>query len=107
MIDLPARPTEGGLLLDLRVSPGAGKTAVAGIETDAAGVARLKLRVAAPPVDGAANTAVTAFLAKALGLSKRDCVLTHGRKSRSKTVKISGDAADLKGRVQALAGERP
>ncbi len=107
MTPTPARPTEGGLLLDLRVSPGAGRTAVAGVETDAAGVARLKLRVAAPPVDGAANAAVTVFLAKALGLSKRACVLTRGAKSRSKTVRISGDAADLAARVQALAGERP
>ncbi len=101
----PAEATADGVLLRLRVQPGASKTAVAGIETDAAGVVRLKLRVQAPPVDGAANAAVTAFLAKRLGRPKRDVALTQGQKSRSKTVRIAGPADAILERLAALIGE--
>lgn len=100
----PARATSDGILLDLRVSPGAGRTAVAGVESDAMGVLRLRLRVAAPPVDGAANAAVLAFLAKAFGRPKRACALTQGHKNRSKTVKIDGAPADLLATAAALTG---
>lgn len=101
----PARVAAEGLLLDLRVAPGASRTAVAGVETDAAGVARLKLRIAAPPVDGAANEAVIAFLAKAFKRPKRDLDLTKGQTSRSKTVLIRGAADALMARLDALLGD--
>lgn len=99
------RKTADGLTLNLRVQPGAARTAPAGVEVDGAGAPRLKLRIAAPPVDGKANQAVIAFLSKALGAPKRDCALTRGHKSRSKTIAINGAPDELLARVEALWGE--
>lgn len=101
----PARAGADGVLLNLRVVPGAARTEAAGVEVDAAGVARLKLRIAAPPADGAANKAAIAFLAKALGAPRRHCVLTRGRKGRSKTVTIEGAPQALLARIEELWGE--
>jgi uncharacterized protein (TIGR00251 family) len=50
----------------------------------------LKARLAAPPVDGAANEALIALLAGRLGLPKRNVMIVHGSTSRQKTVEIVG-----------------
>lgn len=103
--EAPVRAVADGIALDLRVAPGAARTKIAGVETDGAGVPRLKLRISAPPVDGAANAAALAFLAKAFKRPKRACALTHGDKNRSKTVFIEGDADELLARLRELLGE--
>jgi uncharacterized protein (TIGR00251 family) len=48
------------------------------------------IRLAAPPVDGAANAALVAFLADALGVPRRDVAIVAGEKSRDKRVQIAG-----------------
>jgi uncharacterized protein YggU (UPF0235/DUF167 family) len=50
----------------------------------------VRLRLTAPPVDGAANAACLAFLAKALGISRAQLQLQAGVKSRDKLVHITG-----------------
>jgi uncharacterized protein (TIGR00251 family) len=55
---------------------------------------RIKLRVAAPAVDGAANKAVVEFLAKAFGVAKRQVEILKGQTSRRKTVVISQPLKD-------------
>ena len=50
----------------------------------------LKVRLTAPPVDGAANDALIALLAQYLGLPKRDIQIVHGTTGRHKTVEIIG-----------------
>lgn len=50
----------------------------------------LKVRLTAPPVDGAANDALIALLAERLGLPKRDIRIVHGVTSRRKTVELAG-----------------
>lgn len=72
---------DGGSELTLHVQPGASKSELAGLHGDA-----LKLRIQAPPVEGAANKAVIAFIAERLGLAKRDIKLLRGDSSRRKTV---------------------
>ena len=74
-----------GVRLDIRVIPRASRTVVAG-ERDGA----LLIRLAAPPVDGAANDALIAFLAKALDVPRRQVVLVHGDTARQKTVDVTG-----------------
>ncbi|WP_072293282.1 DUF167 domain-containing protein [Nitrosovibrio sp. Nv17] len=69
--------------LTLHVQPGARRTEVAGLHGDA-----LKIRLAAPAVDGAANAALLAFLAEAFGVSRHRVTLRHGARSRRKTVEI-------------------
>jgi uncharacterized protein len=54
----------------------------------------LKVHVTAPPVDGAANTALIALLAHCLVVHKRDIHIVHGTKGRSKIVEITGISAE-------------
>lgn len=100
----PARAVADGVLIDLRIAPGASRTQAAGLEIDAAGTIRLKLRIASPPVDGAANAAVLKFLAKAIGRPKRDVALTQGHKNRSKTVMVKGAPGEILARLQTIIG---
>ena len=79
------RTVAKGVRLDIRVIPRASRTVVAG-ERDGA----LLIRLAAPPVDGAANDALIAFLAKALDVPRRQVVLVHGDTTRQKTVDVTG-----------------
>ncbi len=76
---------DGTLILSFYVQPRAGKNELAGLHDGA-----LKLRLTTPPVDGKANKAVIAFLAKKLKLPKSAVVLRNGLKSRRKQVQIIG-----------------
>jgi uncharacterized protein (TIGR00251 family) len=51
---------------------------------------RLKIQLAAPPVDGEANEALAAFLAAALGVRRSDVAIERGAAGRRKTVRIVG-----------------
>lgn len=79
------RPEPGGLVLELMVQPGAKVTRAAGEHGG-----RLKIQVAARPVEGAANRALAVFLAEALGVRTGDVAIVRGRTSRRKTVKVAG-----------------
>jgi len=72
----------------LRVVPGASRTEVAGRLADA-----IKVRVAAPPEDGAANRALLDFVAAHLGVPRRSVQLLSGAASRVKVVAVEGMAA--------------
>lgn len=80
--------------LTLHIQPGAKKTEVAGEHGDA-----LKIRLAAPPVDGKANAALIAFVADRLGLAKSAVNLKSGQTSRRKVLEVSGAPADTKQRL--------
>lgn len=82
------RDTPGGSLLTIRVIPRARRTAWDGIRGEA-----LLVRLAAPPVDGAANAALIAFLANALGVARRQVTLVAGERGRDKTLRIEGLSA--------------
>ena len=71
--------------VDVLVTPRASRSAVAGVHDG-----RLKVQLAAPPVDGAANRALTVLLARKLGVKQRDIAIVNGATSRKKTVAISG-----------------
>jgi hypothetical protein len=91
------RAADGSLVVSLHIQPGAKKTEIAGLHGEA-----LKIRLAAPPVDGKANAALVAFLAKTCGVPRSAVALVSGETSRSKRVRLQGiDAATL----EALAGE--
>lgn len=74
-----------GILLRLHVQPRAAKTEIAGIHGDA-----LKIRIASPPVDGAANEALLRFLAESLDVPQRQVELLSGHSGRRKAVCIHG-----------------
>jgi uncharacterized protein (TIGR00251 family) len=87
----PPRPTPrsaSGQLIDVRVVPRAGRSGIAGVRDGA-----LLVRLAAAPVDGAANAELIEVLAKALGLPKRSIEIVSGDRARSKRVQITGMTA--------------
>jgi len=79
------------LVLALHVQPGSSRTEIAGTH-GTAGDARLKLRLAAPPVDGKANAELLRYLAEAFGVPLRQVVLVRGATSRQKSVRIESPA---------------
>jgi len=92
----------GALLLSVRLQPGASRPGLAGVETDADGVARLRVRVGEPPEGGRANAALAALIAKSLRMGKSAVSLTAGHTSRNKTLRIEGDPGVLVERLTAL-----
>ncbi len=81
--------TDAGVEIDVRVIPRAGKSAIAG-ERDG----RMLIRVAAPPVEGAANDAIIELLAKLLDCPRRAVRIVSGQKSRSKRLAVDGVTPD-------------
>lgn len=79
----------GGVELLLHIQPRAGRTEVVGVHGDA-----LKIRLAAPPVDGEANEELIRFLARILGVSKGAVTLVSGETGRRKRVRVSGVTAE-------------
>jgi uncharacterized protein len=77
--------TDGVVVLRVHASPGAGRTAVTGRQGDA-----VKVRVAAPPVDGRANAALVEFLAAEFGLKPADVTLVSGATARAKRFRLGG-----------------
>lgn len=75
--------SEEGVILRLHVQPGAKRTAIAGMHGDA-----VKLRLAAPAVDGKANRALIAFLAMAFDVPGSQVEIIGGETSRSKRVRV-------------------
>jgi uncharacterized protein (TIGR00251 family) len=73
------------VLLRFRVQPRASREEVAGVTADA-----IRLRLTAPPVDGAANEALIRFLAASLGVPRTSVVLVSGRTGRTKLVAVAG-----------------
>lgn len=86
------------LILTLHIQPKAKRTEFAGLHGEA-----MKLRLAAPPVDGKANAALRAFLADFCGVAKSAVVLLSGETSRTKRVRVAGVGAEAVARLLALA----
>ena len=81
--------------LKLRIVPNAKRDEVTGEHGDA-----VKIKIAAPALDGKANEAVLELLAEKLGIHRRDITLIAGEKSRDKLVEIAGlDATEARGRL--------
>ena len=95
----PWRETDDGLEVFVRLTPRGGSARIDGIAADG-GQACLRVRVAAPPVEGAANAAIVAYLAKALGLPRSAVTLVAGDRARLKRLRLRGD--DLPDRLRAL-----
>ena len=77
------REEDGAVVLVLHVQPGAKRTEVAGVHGDA-----VKIRLAAPPVDGKANAELARFLAAEFGVPAARVTFVRGSAARRKTVRI-------------------
>jgi len=91
----PYAATQSGVRLALRLIPRASRNGVDGIADDAEGWPLLRLRLVAPPVEGAANKALIAFLAKTLSLRKADTTIRSGETGRVKILHLAGDSAAI------------
>lgn len=81
--------------IPIRLTPRAGRDAIQGWDGDT-----LRVRVAAPPVEGQANAALTRLLARALRLPSRDIAIVRGARGRDKVVQVHGlSAAEVRARL--------
>lgn len=79
----------------LKVTPGARKNEILGWEEDYPQVGRvLRIKIAAPPVEGKANKEIVTFMARTLGIPKSSVELLHGSTGRIKLIQVP-DEADL------------
>jgi uncharacterized protein (TIGR00251 family) len=90
-----------GLRLCVRLTPRASRNGVDGLIAGADGNLMLQLRLAAPPVEGAANKALVAYLADTLGLRKSAIRIVSGEKSRIKLMELDGEGTALLAQVEA------
>jgi uncharacterized protein (TIGR00251 family) len=82
------REVPGAVVLEVLVQPRSSRTRAVG-EHDG----RLKIQLAAPPVDGEANLALVEFLAGELGVRKGDVAIERGETGRRKRVRVAGVGA--------------
>jgi uncharacterized protein len=83
------RVAGGVITLTLHVQPGAKRSGIAGLHGDA-----LKLKLAAPPIEGRANEALLKYIAGLFDVPVRQVELKQGDQSRRKVVAVSGSAID-------------
>jgi uncharacterized protein (TIGR00251 family) len=83
------RAVASGVTLAVRAQPGAKKTAITGVYGEGS-AERLKIAVHAPPVEGRANEALTAFIADAFSLPKSAVEIVSGELTRSKVFLLRG-----------------
>ena len=89
-------------ILTVSVQPNARQTEVVGLHEGA-----LRVKLAAPPIDGQANAALTAWLAKELGLPKRAVRLRRGAAARHKQLEIDAPAPAVQAWLHARLGGAP
>ncbi|MDB4965893.1 MAG: hypothetical protein JWN44_1582 [Myxococcales bacterium] len=85
MMPLVVSEADGAITFDVQVVPRASRDRLGPVHGD-----RLKVQLTAPPVDGAANDALVALLAKALGRPRGDVAIVRGMTGRRKTVRVAG-----------------
>lgn len=83
------------LVLHLHVQPGAKKTEIQGLHGDC-----LKIRLAAPPVDGKANECLLRALSDWFDVPLRQISLKSGETSRRKTVEVNGSRINPAGLIK-------
>jgi uncharacterized protein (TIGR00251 family) len=83
---------DGSITLTIHAQPGAKHTEVAGVHGRGTQM-RLKIRLAAPAVEGRANDALVAFLAASFGVPRRNVTLVRGEAGRRKTLRIASPTA--------------
>lgn len=89
------RTIAGGVRFSVRVQPRAARSEVCGVHGEA-----LRIRLAAPPIDGAANEALVDLLAEVLEVPRRAVTIVSGASSRNKLVQVEGIAS---GAIERLA----
>jgi uncharacterized protein (TIGR00251 family) len=95
---IPVTATPTGVRFAVRVQPRASRNEIKGAHGSS-----LKVRLSAPPVDGAANEALADFLAEELGVARRAVTIVSGHTSRSKIIEVDGVTPQT---IHRIAGQR-
>lgn len=90
------RETAAGVTLTVRAQPRAKKSEIVGLHGDT-----LKVKIAAPPVEDAANDEIIAFFAQLLEIPRKTITIKQGGRSRHKVLEIRGDAVALASKITA------
>lgn len=88
-MSIGVRETSDGVEFEIRVVPRAAKTEIVG-QMDGA----LKVRISAPPVDGAANAELVKLFAKTLGVARSNVEIVSGLASKAKLIRVMGVTAE-------------
>ena len=83
--------------IGIHLTPNASKDEITGRTEDG----RFRIKIQSPPVNGAANKRLTAFIAKKAGVSKSKVQIIRGDKSRDKILEIDGDEKEINRRLEA------
>ena len=98
----PYSATADGIRLAVRLTPRASRDELDGVGADADGRSFLRIRLTAPPVEGAANQALIDFLSEILVVRKRDIAIRSGETGRLKILEIAGKPDALLARLDGL-----
>lgn len=93
------KPADGGAELSVHIQPGTAKSEISGLHGDA-----IKIRIKARPVEGAANTALTEFMATCLGVPRKAVKILRGEKSRRKSIWVAIQADEAERRLMGIMG---
>lgn len=84
-MDIPYNKVKDGIIIEVRVIPRSSKKEIAGVSGNV-----VKVKLTAPPVDGAANEQLREVLAERFGIRKVNIVILKGESSKNKLIKITG-----------------
>ena len=84
------REVDGGVVFSVKIVPGSSKTSVCGLLDG-----MVKIKISAPPEKGKANQSLVKYLAKKLGVKRKDVHIISGQTSPVKSVEISGISAEM------------
>ena len=103
----PFAAVKDGVRVTVRVTPGASRTAIAGLAETVGGGRALKVTVTVAPEAGKANEAVIKLLARTWGVAKTSLTLIAGHGDRNKIIHVSGDPPDLMSRLVCHLPKEP
>jgi len=84
------RKVDGGLIFSVKIVPGSSRTSLCGFLDG-----MVKIKISAPPEKGKANQSLVDFLAKKLGVKRKDVHIISGQTSPVKSVEISGISVEM------------
>ncbi|MGC2061491.1 MAG: DUF167 domain-containing protein [Thermodesulfovibrionales bacterium] len=85
MDNIPFTRTRDGICIEVKVEPRSSKKGLAGVLGN-----KLKVKLTAPPVDGAANEQLVEVLAEAFGIKKTSIKIIRGQSSKNKVIELTG-----------------
>lgn len=84
-MEIPYNKVKDGLVIEVKVVPGSSRAGIVGVFENV-----LRVKLTAPPVEGAANEQLIKLLSEEFGIKKSNVIIVKGGSSRRKTIKLKG-----------------